>query len=362
MLSSREKISTRQAIILFILFMFSSLLWLYPFTAAKFGKQAGWLTPVFAIFPYIGLVFVLQALFKNNREANLSDIIFKTFGRVLGTVLLILYLIWMLLTLGIYVRFFAEKFLSSLLPNTHMNFFTVTLLATVFYASQRGVVYIARTAEFLFLVFSAIFFIIFIITIPNFEVINLFPVTHHDILPLMKSTYSSIGIWGSLTFVFFFGDKINDKEHIKRFGLQGAVYLVLAALMISIQTIGVYGYSVIERLSLPYVFVVKGVSILKTIERIESVTVASWIILDFIAISVTLLILTSIIKSIFALTDERSLLSPVTIFAFIFSQYIARNRFELENFFSLISIPANIIFGFVFPLIILVVGKIRGKI
>jgi len=342
--------------------MYSSLLRVYPVLAAKQAKRAGWLTTVFAILIYICLVYILQALFKNNKEATLSDIIFRAFGRVLGRVLLILYLIWMMITLGIYVRQFAERFLSSLLPDTHMNFFTVTILAAVFYTLQRGIVYISRTGEVLFLIFSAIFAIIFIFTVSNVEVINLFPVTHHDALPLLKSTYSSIGLWGSFTLIFFFGDKINDKEHIKRFGMQGAIYLVVAALMILIQTIGVYGYSVVERLSLPYVFVVKGISILETIERIESVAVVSWIILDFVAIAVIIYIIANIIKSLFSLSDEKPLLSPVTIFAFIFSQYIAHSRFELESLTNLISIPASIVFGYVFPLIILVVGKIRGKI
>jgi spore germination protein KB len=362
LLSSREKISVRQAVIIFILFVYFSSLRLAPTIAAKIGERAGWLTPIFSVLPFICLVYIIQALFKNNKEANLSDIIFKSLGKIIGTALLILYLIWMMVTLGIFVRYFAERFLSTLLPNTPMSFFTVTILAAVFYALQSGIVYISRAAEFLFLIFSAIFAILFLFTIPNIEIINLFPVTHQDILPLLKSSYSSTGIFGAFTFVFFFGDRINDKEHIKRFGMQGAVYLVVTMIMILIQTIGVYGYSVIERISMPYVFVVKSISILETIERIESVAVVSWLILDFAAISLVLYIIVSIIKSLFSLSDEKPLLSPITIFAFIFSQYIANNRFELEEYSNLISIPASIIFGFVFPLIILIIGKIRKKI
>ena len=362
MLSSREKISVRQAVILFIMFIYSSLLRLYPVVAAQIGKRAGWLTPLLAILPYICLVYILQALFKNNKEANLSDIIFKTLGRVFGTVLLILYLMWMMITLGIYVRYFAEKFLSSLLPDTPMNFLTITILAIVFYTLQGGIMYISRTAEFLFLIFSAIFAILFLLSIPNMEIINLFPVTHHDILPLIKSAYSSIGLWGTFTYLFFFGDKINDKEHIKRFGLQSTIYLVVTALMILIQTIGVYGYSVVERLPLPYVFVVKGISLLETIERIESVAVVSWVFLDFVTIAVVLYIIVNILKSLFSLSDEKSLISPITIFAFIFSQFIAHDRFELEDYSKFISIPVSIVFGYIFPFIIFVVGKLRRKI
>lgn len=89
--------------------------------------------------------------FSKHREANLADIIFKTFGKTFGTAVLFLYLIWQMIPLGILVRNFAEKFLTSVLPNTPMNFFTVTILAVVFYAMRGGIVYIARTAEILFI-------------------------------------------------------------------------------------------------------------------------------------------------------------------------------------------------------------------
>jgi spore germination protein (amino acid permease) len=304
----------------------------------------------------------MQALFKKEKNANLSDIFFKVLGNIPGRVLLSLYLIWMMVLLGLYVRYFAERFLTSLIPNTPMAFFTITILAVVFYAVRGGIVQLTRTFEFLFLVFSAGFVILFLLTIPNIEVLNLFPVTYYDVLPLAKSTYAILGIWGYFTFIFFFGDKISDKEHIKRFGLQGAVYLVITALMLLIQTIGVYGYTIIERVSMPYFLVAKCISVLKTLERIESVALALWIIVDFVIISVLMYIIISIIKSLFSLSGTKSFVSPITIFAFIFSNYIAKSRFGLENFSNYYALLIDIIFGFIFPFVLFVVGKIRKKI
>jgi spore germination protein KB len=352
----------RQAVILFLLLVFSSTIRFLPTYVAKTGERAGWLTPVFSILPFVCLVYIIQALFKNNKEANLSDIIFKIFGKTLGTVILTLYLIWMMVFLGIIVRYFAEKFLTSVLPNTPLNFFTVTILTVVFYAIRGGIVFVSRTAEFLFLLFTVTFTVLFLFTIPNLEVINLFPITHYDVLPLIKSSYSNISIWGAFTYIFFFGERVNDKEHVKRFGMQGAVYMVITTLMLLIQTIGVYGYSLVERTSAPYISAVKSISLLQTIERIESVSVTLWAIADFVPISVTIFIIVSIIKSLFSLSEVKSLVSPITILAFIFSQYIAHNSFELENFANYISIPTGIIFGFIFPLVILIIGKIRKKI
>lgn len=362
MLASRDKISIRQAIILFIMTVTSSSLRLFPAYAAKTGERAGWLSPLFAMIPFICLVYIIQALFKNNKEANLSDVIYKVLGKVFGKAILILYLIWMLILLGTFMRYFVERFLSSVLPNAPIHFFTVSLLAVVFFAVRGGIVYIARTTEILFLIFSIVFTLLFLLNLSNVEIINLFPVTHYDLWPVVKSSFAIIGLWCIFPFIFFFGDRINDKEHIKRFGLQGTVYLVITAFIVLIQTIGSYGYSVIERVSLSYIFVIKSISFLDTIERIESVALANWVIADFVTISVVMYILVNITKSLFSVSDEKSLVSPFTIFAFILSQFIAGNRFELENFSSYVLVPATIVMGFAFPLIILILGKIRKKI
>ncbi len=360
MLSSREKISIRQAMILFLMFVYSVSIRIFPPYASKSAGRAGWLAPVPAILPFICLVLIIQALFRDDTEASLSDIIYKNIGKFFGTILLVLNLIWQLIALGIIVRNFAERFLSSLLPDTAPGFFTATMLAVVFLTLRGGIVNISRTAEFLFIIITFIFFVLFLLTIPNFEVINLFPVTYYDTLPVLQASYSNIGMWSIFTFIFFFADKINNKEHIKRFGLQSAAYLAIMSLMLLIQTIGVYGYSVIERIPLAYSFVVKSISVLETIERIESIAVVSWVIADFITISVTLYIAVNILKSLFSLSDVKPFISPVTIFAFIFSMYIANNKFELENFTNTITMPTNLILGFLFPLIILIVKKIRN--
>lgn len=341
--------------------VYSPAIRLFPVFIAETSEKAGWLTPFFAVLPYIGLVYLIQEFFKKHNDKNLSDIFFSVLGNIGGRFVLCFYWLWMMVLLGLYVRYFAERFLMALIPNSSMNFFTVTILAVVFYAVRGGFVALTRTTEYLFLTFTVIFIILFVLSIGNIEIINLFPVTHYDILPLIKSCYVLLGIWAYFTFIFFLADKMNDKEHIKRFGMQGGLYLVIMAFVILVQTIGEYGHTVVKRVPLPYFSVIKGISVLKTIERIESVVLACWVFVDFVIISVFIYIITSIIKSFFSLSETKSFVSPITMFAFVFSNYIARNRFELENF-SNICLALNIFLGFIVPFFIFVIGKLRKRI
>ena len=110
MLASKKKISTRQACVLFLTLVYSPAIRLFPVFAADIAERAGWLGPIFAAVPFMGLVFIMQSLFKNEKEANLSDLIIKIMGKVMGRVVLFLYLLWLMVLLGLYVRYYAERF------------------------------------------------------------------------------------------------------------------------------------------------------------------------------------------------------------------------------------------------------------
>ncbi|HPT78385.1 MAG TPA: endospore germination permease [Candidatus Atribacteria bacterium] len=359
MLASADKISARQAIIIFLTAQCSPIIRIVPRDVSRIAGRAGWLAPLFSMLPFICLVYIMHLLFKKQKDASLGELYIKVFGKVIGRVILAFFLVWFLILTGLYVRYFAERFLSALLPNTAPVFFYVTMLATVFYAVRGGIVNLARTVEYLFYLFTVIFVVLFVLCIPNVQSINLLPVAQYDIIPLIKTIKPIFGIWGYFSLVFFFGDEINDKEHIRRFGLQGALYLLMTCVMLLIQTIGVYGHTVIQRIPLPYIVAIKSISLLDTIERIESIALAFWVFIDFTVISLFAYVVISVLKSICSLTEGKNFVSPIVLFALIFAFFLANDRLELGQFSEHIGLPVNIIVCFVMPAVLLVVGKLR---
>ncbi len=359
MLASTDKISTRQAVILFITAQGSAVIRIIPKYASETVGRAGWLAPLFSVLPLICLVYIMQSLFKKQKDAGLAGLYIKVFGNVVGRAILAFYLVWFMILTGLYIRYFAERLLSSLLPNTTPTFFYITMLTAVFYAVRGGIVNMARTVEFLFYLFFIVFLSLFLFSLPNVQLINLFPVIQFDIIPLTRTIKSLLGIWGYFSLVFFLGDKINDKEHIRRFGLQAVLFLTIIGLMLLIQTIGVYGHTVIQRIPLPYFVSIKSISLLETIERIESVALAFWVFIDFTVISFFFYLAVSIIKFLFSLSEVKHFISPLILFAFIFAFYLGSNRLELEQFSDYIGLPINIFLCFIMPVALLAVGKIR---
>lgn len=362
MLASKGKISIRQAMILLFMMILSPIIRLFPQYCAEMAGKAGWLAPFAAVVPMTLLILVVNSFFKKYGGANLADVFSVILGRFIGRLLSVLYLIWLLLLLALYVRYYAERLLSSILPHTSIAFLIISILIFVFIAVRSGLAPIARVNELFFIVFLLIFLITFIFALPKIKLGNYMYVSYLDALPVMKASYVIIAIWGYFLFIFFFADRINNKEHIKRFGFQALLLIAAFSVMILLMTIGTLNPVITTRMSLPFFIALKNVTVVETVERLESLLIALWIISDFVTVTAFTYICVSLMKSIFSLTDTRPLTSPVILFSGIGSLFLAGNRFELEKFSNDVGLPVNVLVVFIIPVLVFIAGKLRRKI
>jgi spore germination protein KB len=290
---------------------------------------------------------------------NLTDVYLKTLGKLPGYLIMILYLFAVLILLALYTRYYAERITSSIFPDTSISFFIIVMLALVFYIVRGGLVALARFNEMVFIVFIVLLGLGVFLSLFNVQINNLIPISTLDIIPVARTTPVILAIWSYFLFMFFFADKVNDKEHIKRLGIKTTIFITISSIMIIIITVGTLGSSLAERVSLPYVLTIKEISVLNTLERLESITLSLWVAADCIIISVFTYILLCILKSLFRLSGTKALTGPVMLITYVLTLVLARNRFELEEFSNKIFIPFNVILGFIIPFIVFIVGKIR---
>ena len=361
MLADRGKISTRQLILLFIMLSFSPAARLFPQLVAAAAKQNGWLSPIVGLLGFIVLVFIVQSFFKKGTGMGLADIYCDILGKILGRMVLVLYLTWILILLSLYFMYYATRNLSSMLTNTDIRFFLIIMAILVFYVVRGGLVTLARLNELLFITFIIIMFTVIGLLLFNVKAENLLPISPYNLVGIAEGSLPILTVWGFFLYMFFLGDMVNDKKHIGKLGVRCGVFITIFSILLLIVTIGTAGYHHIETISLPFFLIVKNISILGIIERIEPILLSIWIISDFVLLSVFSFISVSLLKSIFKFSDDKPFISPVILFAYIFSLLIASSRFELEAF-TKIAVYINLILTFGFPIIIFAVGKIRKKI
>lgn len=362
MLSDSKKISIRQAMFLFLTIIFTPSIRIIPVFAAEKAKQAAWLTPSITVVILLLIALIWQAFYKKYKDCSLLDIYSDIAGSFIGKILAVIQLVWIVMLTGLYVRYFDIRMVGSIYPNMNMNVFGILLLVVIAYTLRSGFSTLARFNEIFLPMLAIVFYILVILMLPNVKIGFLMPISYRSIIPIFTGSTAGMGILAYFTFIFILGDKINNKEKIKKAGVTSCVFLLFALTAIVAITLGSFTYSVVQRVQLPFLVAVKQIALFNTLERIESVVVALWVLSDFVLISFFTLCALNILKFLFKLTEIKPFINIYMVLTFVLSNFIAKSVFEMDNLSRYILIPGNILLGLFLPAIILVVGKIRRKV
>jgi spore germination protein (amino acid permease) len=359
-LTKNNKISVRQIFIMFIVITLSPTIRVFPTSCAQFGKTAAWVGPIIATACLVLLTCVLTAIFKSGKFRDLGDVFEKLTGKVVSKVLLTLYLLWATLLFLLYIRYYAERPMSTIFPYVNIRYFIVSMMILVFIAAHGRLEAFARLAEIAFIIFIVTFLIFFVFLIPTIKPRNMLPVTYLDAFPALKSAFPVVSIFGYLTPFFFLGAQISDKEKLFLKSKKLVIFLFIISTMTVVCVVGSLGYRTTGRMPMPFFSAMKLVNVLQSFDRLETAVLAIWVVADFILIVAFALIIVNILKSLFRVTEPKHYATPVVFLGYIGGIYLAVGRFELEAYSSsILCYTLNTVFGFGVPLALLGIGKLR---
>ncbi|MCL2408647.1 MAG: spore germination protein [Oscillospiraceae bacterium] len=354
-----QKISTRQVYIMFILTTLSPAIALFPSFVARHGSAAGWIAPIAASVGLIAVIAVLHGLFKSGRFADLHGVFGGTFGKWSAKPLLTVYLLWTFALFLLYVRYYAERIVASMFTSVNPDFFIISMLIVVFFASRAKLSAIARFSEVAILVFAVIFAVFFVSLIPTLRAIHVLPVTHYDAVPVLRSAYPIVSVWGFITLFFFLGEHI-EKPDLKSFAKKAVLILSVATALMIFLVVGSLGPDTAARMPWPFFSAAKLIDIMQSFDRLEAVLSSIWVIADFILITVFVFIITNIVKKLFNLRESRYLTGPVAMLGYAGSLLLAANTRELELFAASSTTHAvNLVLCVGVPVLALAIGKMR---
>jgi len=354
-----DKITAKQAFLLFFTLGFSPSVRLFPAVAAKNAKQAGWLTPIISFLLLFLLINIIQSLYKNNECKSLQEIMLNVTGKIIGRFLIVINIVYCMILNAAYVRFYAERLTSSIYHSINIEVFIVIMLIICAFVLYSGIVVITRMNQILLPFIGIMFMSITLLILGKLEVKNILPISYLDIIPIAKGSIGITAICSYATIVFYFGDKIKGTDKIKKSGINVAIISFIFLVLMILATIGALGHNVVAKFPYPFFAATRLISLFETVERIESILVALWIMADFIIIIIFAYVTLKLIKTLFNLSSIKPLIPLYFYFQYIMCQFIAINRIELDSFSEKILQPLNCIIFIGIPLIVYIIGKIR---
>jgi spore germination protein KB len=150
---SKGKISMRQALIFVFISITSPLLRVLP-SYSGISQQASWVVPIISLVFLSIYILILNTITKKYKDKNLSEIFEIIFGKTFGKIVTTIFLIWAIFLFSVYLRYFAERYLSTIMRDAYIEFLLITILLVAYYIVKNNIEYLARMFEIFFVVIT----------------------------------------------------------------------------------------------------------------------------------------------------------------------------------------------------------------
>lgn len=270
--------------------LLSPALRLFPAGSANLAGQAAWLSAPAAI-PLLLIYIYFICRFMDARQENegLGELCLRCLGNKAGKAALLIFSAWLLLYGGFVLRSGADRLITTIYPYSTSHVFTVVMGLICLFGALGPVRSLVRVAKLVLPIVLGTLILILLFALFAIEPSNLLPVTVYDFVPVVKGTLPIIDVVLVVIYTVCFVEGNTPKEN-KRFR-DYSVWLVLMAvllMLLSITVIGSFGAELTTRLTRPFFSLVRNLVFFHSLERVEALVVALWILPDFLLVSLLL--------------------------------------------------------------------------
>ena len=371
-----DSIRRRQLATMGFMALLSPIVRLLPRQLVMIAGNAAWVAPLISIIPLLLLICFMDWFLKNRLpNEGLGDLFLRALGGFWGRIVLLLFTLWLLLYSGFTLRVGADRFISTVYPNSlPWTFITVMALLSLMATLGRLQV-LARTARIFFPLLLIIFAVVFAFSAPDMDVKNLLPVSYLDIGSILLAVIPILNTASVIVYTAFLAGYSDDKSPLMATYWKWAVLLLVIIALLVVTALSIFGAELVTRISHLFLVMIRGISITSLLERIEAVVIAFWVVTDFILVSTFLFICIEnlhlilgiqrdkrTVGPIFSLKNGRWLIWLCSIAVALIATLVAPSSFGLY-WLSEVFIPfANLVFVFGLLPLICIIGKVRKKI
>jgi len=337
----KEKISGIQMFVLLSGFLFGSTIILTP---TKGAKNDAWIAILIGGAGGALLLWIYTRIAMLNPSKTLVDILKDRLGKVLGTVISILYIWYFIHLASLVLRNFGEFICTTTLPETPMAVIIGLFAAVLVYVINSGIEVVGRLGELLVPVIPLVVFVICLslITIHDFGAV--LPVLGNGIEPVLMASFALVTFpFGETVAFLMLFQCLNNQEKLKKIIFASAGVFTLMGILIFFRDIFVLGSELIYRATfVPHLstMLIPGINV-------EPLVNINLLISGGIKISVCIYAATNALCQLAGIDDYRKLTTAVAVFCVVLSVWIYENIVEMfawaEKVWPLYSIPFQII-------------------
>ena len=273
--------------------------------AARAGRHALLAVPLSVLPLALGLA-AAWLLFRGRRARDVPALLTACVGAAAGRVLTGLYGLWFAAYAGFLLRSGAERFLTTVYPGAQPWVFVCSTALLCAVAAAGPTAAIARAAMLFRPLMLGAVALVALLTAKDLDLTLLLPLRGADgggvwLCALEIANLLSVG------FFLGFGASALDRPLRLRDAVPwlGALLGVIA--LMTVGCLGMFGPELTARMTYPYFMLVRDLTVLGALERLEPLVVALWVFSDFILISLLLRLAAGSLRFALGLRAHRTL-------------------------------------------------------
>jgi spore germination protein KB len=357
----KAKISAIQLFVLMFIFeMGTALVIPYGIDA----KRDAWLAILIGMCEGIILFFIYYFLFRQYPNLPLTGYAKKIFGKYLGWVIGLLYILYFLEVTTSNVRSFGELMLSSTMTETPLLAIIILFVLTICYVLYLGIEVLGRTAEvfIVILVFMGFIGNLFVFLSGNVDLHNLQPFLEYGWKPILTTVLETGNFpFGQIVVFTMLLPYLNRPELVKKVGLSALILSGLALSWTASLNIAVLGVEEVERSTFPLLSTIGKVNLFEFIQRVDAIVVFTLLITVFFKASIFFYCTLIGIVDLFKLKNYQQIILPIGCILIYWSMIFASNFSEHIETGEYFDRYITTYFHFIIPLLMLIVTLIRNR-
>ena len=352
----QDRVSLRQLLTLTFAALLSPAIRILPGRTAEIAGEGGWLAAVAALPVLLGLCWVLFALLRGK---GLGQTALEVLGPVLGRVVVALYLLWGLFLLAANARLVALRFLTVSYRNAPLPLFLAALLAITFWLTIKPVRVLARAGEVFYLALAIGLGLSLAMGAFQMDPGRILPLWGEDLPAIGAAALPVLGLLGYVVFAAFLGDRVIPRPGGRKKAMGWAVGLCLTLTALQAVCLGNFGPGLSIRMNTPFFMMVKGIGIAGTFQRVESVILALWVLADLALLGLLAEACAAMVRTLLPVQGRKGVALPLVLLALAGALWLFPDAFFLTRTMERAALAGNLVMGFVLPLALLAIKKLR---
>ncbi|MCL1697023.1 endospore germination permease [Lysinibacillus sp. BPa_S21] len=357
----KEIISSRQFMIITLLFSIGTAILIIPSTVTSESKQDAWIVAIIGVAISLLLVKLFVALGNRTPTQTFIEANETILGRFFGKITALGFISLTLLSAGELLFFIGAFMKTEVMVETPTMVFALLFGIIIVYATYLGIEVFARSTEILFPIFILIFIVFVICISPQIHIENIKPILEASPKSISFSMFQFISLFSFplAVLLMIFPSAVNVHKSAQKGFYIGSMIGGLILIIIIILCILVLGPANTAARISPSYALAQRISIGNFVQRIEVIMAVMWIISIFIRTFMYFYASVIGIAQVCKIKDHRPLIFPIGLITIGLSQIIHPNIVHSYTYNREIWPLFSGVFTVSLPLLLLIVAMIR---